>query len=159
MSTQNFGVVGVHSHIALAPGQVMFQGGNSTFTHQEIKVYDDVKDTGVPYTYRITTDAEPQLLPLDLGDITSGVLAARNDLATAMAGGNFLNGNNIYCIFPLYKFKLTGMCSEFAEAASGNLAGIAYIRPLDRTALEHSEIVKNHVCPGLDPFEFTFIIL
>ncbi|KAJ7768549.1 hypothetical protein B0H14DRAFT_3591594 [Mycena olivaceomarginata] len=121
--TRNFGVVGVHSHVELAPGQVMFQHGNSTFTHQEIEAYDAVKETGFPYTYRITTDVTPQLLPLDLGDITSGVLAARNDLATALSG-NFLN--------------------EFAAAASGHLAGIAYIRPLDRTALEHSEVVKNH---------------
>jgi hypothetical protein len=36
--------------------------------------------------------------------------------------------------------------SEFAAAASGHLAGIACIRPLNRTALEHSEVVKNHVC-------------
>jgi hypothetical protein len=34
---------------------------------------------------------------LDLGDITSGVLAARNDLATALSG-NFLNGNIVDCI-------------------------------------------------------------
>jgi hypothetical protein len=89
--------VGVHSHVVLQPGQVMFQRGNSTFTHQEIEVYNDVKDTGVPYIYHITTDANPELLPLDLGDITSGVLAARSDLATAMAG-NFLKGDIVSCI-------------------------------------------------------------
>ncbi|KAK7031969.1 hypothetical protein R3P38DRAFT_2522507, partial [Favolaschia claudopus] len=122
--TKNFGVFGVHSHVSLAPGQVMFQHGNSTFTHQEIEVYDDAKGAGVPYTYRITTDANPQLLPLDLGDITSSVLAARIDLAAAMVNRAFLQ--------------------EFAETASGHLAGIAYIRPLDRMALEHSEVVKNH---------------
>ncbi|KAK6977731.1 hypothetical protein R3P38DRAFT_515639 [Favolaschia claudopus] len=122
--TKNFGVVGVHSHVSLAPGQVMFQHGNSTFTHQEIEVYNDVRSVGVPYTYRITTDAIPQLLPLDLGEITPNVMAARSDLAAAMANKAFLQ--------------------EFAEKASGHLAGIAYIRPLDRMALEHSEVVKNH---------------
>ncbi|KAK6984946.1 hypothetical protein R3P38DRAFT_3102347 [Favolaschia claudopus] len=123
--TKNFGVVGVHTHVSLAPGQVMFQHGNSTFTHQEIEVYDDVRSDGVPYTYRITTDdAIPQLLPLDLGEITPNVLAARSDLAAAMANKAFLQ--------------------EFAATASGHLAGIAYIRPLDRMALEHSEVVKNH---------------
>ncbi|KAF8206869.1 hypothetical protein K438DRAFT_1756212 [Mycena galopus ATCC 62051] len=85
--TKNFGVVGVHSHVALAPRQVMFQHGNSTFTHQEIEVYDDVKDTGVPYHNGYG------LLPLDLGDTTFVVLAARSYLATAMAG-NFLKVKN-----------------------------------------------------------------
>ncbi|KAJ7712025.1 hypothetical protein B0H16DRAFT_1667636 [Mycena metata] len=120
---KNFGVVGVHSHVELAPGEVMFQHGNTTFSHQEIEVYDNVKGTGVPYNYRITSGDSPALLPLDLGDITSGALAARSDLATAMAG-NFLK--------------------DFAAAAGGHLAGIAYIRPLDRAALENGSIVKNH---------------
>ncbi|KAJ6513531.1 hypothetical protein DFH09DRAFT_1251504 [Mycena vulgaris] len=121
--TKNFGVVGVHSHIDLAPGQVMFQHGNTSSIHQEIEVYDDVKSTGVPYNYRITGGENPELLPLDLGDITSGVLAARSDLATALAG-NFLK--------------------DFAVASAGHLAGIAYIRPIDRAALENGAIVKNH---------------
>ncbi|KAJ7080933.1 hypothetical protein B0H15DRAFT_924299 [Mycena belliarum] len=121
--TKNFGVVAVHSHTDLAPGQVMFQHGNATFTHQEIQEYAAVKDEGVPYNYRITTDAAPALLPLDLGDITPGANAARADLASAMAG-NFLQ--------------------DFAKAAAGHLTGIAYIRPLDRNALENGEVVKNH---------------
>ncbi|KAJ7038565.1 hypothetical protein C8F04DRAFT_1255843 [Mycena alexandri] len=101
---KNFGVVGAHSHVELAPGEVMFQHGNATFSHQEIKVYDNVKDTVVPYNYRITSGDSPALLPLELGDITS----------------------------------------DFAAAAGDHLAGIAYIRPLDRAALESGSIVKNH---------------
>ncbi|KAJ7659044.1 hypothetical protein DFH06DRAFT_1089840 [Mycena polygramma] len=120
--TDNFGVVAVHNHVDLAPGQIMFQHGNASSTHQEIAEYDELKADGVPYTYHVTTDATPALLPLDLGDITSGVLAARADLATAM-GGNFLK--------------------DFSEAATGHLVGIAYIRPLDRAALENGGVVKN----------------
>ncbi|KAJ7062075.1 hypothetical protein C8F01DRAFT_1251891 [Mycena amicta] len=90
---------------------------------KEIQIYDAVKDTGVPYNYRITTDAVPALLPLDLGKITSGVNAARTDLATAMAG-DFLK--------------------DFATVTAGKLVGIAYIRPLDRAASENGAVVKNH---------------
>ncbi|KAJ6503639.1 hypothetical protein C8R45DRAFT_1209303 [Mycena sanguinolenta] len=121
--TKNFGVVAVHNHVNLAAGEIMFQHGNATGTQQAITVYDDVKANGVPYNYRVTTGDVPLLLPLDLGDITSEVLAARTDLASAMAG-NFLK--------------------DFSAAAAGHLVSFAYIRPLDRTALENGGVVKNH---------------
>jgi hypothetical protein len=136
--------VGLHSHFSLGPGQVVAQYGNSSLVTQGIEVYDNVKDTGIPYTYRITTGDKPALLPLDLGDITSAVLTARNDLATAMAG-NFLKGNKYFSpIF--YALENLRKGADFAEAASGNLVGIAYIRPLDRAAVEHAQIVKLKVC-------------
>jgi hypothetical protein len=75
--------------MVLADGQVVFQRGNSTFTSSGIAVYNDVKDIGVPYNYRITSGDSPALVPLDLGDNTSRALAARRDLAAATAG-NFL---------------------------------------------------------------------
>ncbi|KAJ6474130.1 hypothetical protein C8R45DRAFT_1011008 [Mycena sanguinolenta] len=121
--TKNFGVVAVHNHINLAAGEIMFQHGNATGTQQAIAVYDDVKANGVPYNYRITTGDVPLLLHLDLGDITSDVLAARTDLVTAMAG-NFLK--------------------DFSAAAVSHLVGFAYIQPLDRMALENGGVVKNH---------------
>ncbi|KAJ7919687.1 hypothetical protein B0H13DRAFT_2428719 [Mycena leptocephala] len=121
--TKNFGVVAVHNHMVLADGQVVFQRGNSSFTSSGIAIYNDVKDIGVPYNYRITSGDSPALIPLDLGDNTSGALAARRDLAAATAG-NFLK--------------------DFAAVAGAHLAGIAYIRPLDRAALENNNVVKNH---------------
>ncbi|KAF7345995.1 hypothetical protein MVEN_01622100 [Mycena venus] len=117
----SFGGVGLHSHVSLGPGQVLAQHGNSSVVTQGIAVYDDVKDASAPYSYHITAGDSPALLPLDVGDITSGVLAARNDLVTVL-NGDFLK--------------------DFAAAASGNLVGIAYIRSLDRAAVEHSQVVK-----------------
>ncbi|OBZ74797.1 hypothetical protein A0H81_05243 [Grifola frondosa] len=120
--TDAFGVVGVHSHVQLANGQVMFQTGNSTYIHQGIASYDEVKSSGVPYNYRISSSGE--LLPLDLGTITDDVIAARKELAAATSGGSFL--------------------TEFASVSNGLLTGIAYIRPLDRAALMNNSVVKNH---------------
>ncbi|KAJ7254182.1 hypothetical protein C8J57DRAFT_1518809 [Mycena rebaudengoi] len=123
--TNNFGVVAIHSHMSLAEGQVIFQHGNASSVSQGIEIYEDVKDTGIPYTYRITDGA---LLPLDLGDSSPEALAARDELAAATAG-NFLNEKH---------FK------DFSAATGGHLAGIAYVRPLDRAALENNGVVKNH---------------
>jgi hypothetical protein len=77
--------------MVLADGQVVFQRGNSSFTSSGIAVYNDVKNIGVPYNYRITSGDSPALVPLDLGENTSGALAARRDLAAATVG-NFLKG-------------------------------------------------------------------
>ncbi|EIN04955.1 hypothetical protein PUNSTDRAFT_146229 [Punctularia strigosozonata HHB-11173 SS5] len=120
--TSAFGVVGVHNHMTLAPGQVAFQTGNATATHVEIAEYSAVKSEGVPYNYRITPTGD--LLPLDLGSATSDALAARTALGAATSSGSFLK--------------------EFAQTAAGHLAGVAYIRPLDRAALTNGAIVKNH---------------
>ncbi|OBZ71222.1 hypothetical protein A0H81_08969 [Grifola frondosa] len=81
-------VIGVHSHVQLTDGQVMFQTGNSTYIHQAIANYDEVKSSGVPYNYRISSSGE--LLPLDLGTITDDVITARKELAAATSGGSFL---------------------------------------------------------------------
>ncbi|KAJ7272114.1 hypothetical protein C8J57DRAFT_1506962 [Mycena rebaudengoi] len=118
--TNNFGVVAVHSHMSLAEGEVIFQHGNASSVSQAIEIYEDVKDSGVPYTYRITDGA---LLPLELRESSPEAVAARGELAAATAG-NFL--------------------SDFSTASSGHLAGIAYVRPLDRAALESNGVVKYH---------------
>jgi len=119
--TNYWGVTGAHSHINLTHGQVMCQSGSESRVAHVVGNYDEMASTNVPYNYRVTDAGE--LLPLDLGPITSEVIAARSALAAATADGCFLR--------------------EFSTASKGVMAGIAYIRPIERHALEYDSIVMN----------------
>jgi hypothetical protein len=81
--------------MALAEGEVIFQHGNASSVSQAIEIYEDVKDSRVPYTYRITDGA---LLRLELGESSPEAVAAQGELAAATAG-NFLSGiQTVHCL-------------------------------------------------------------